>query len=310
MEQGDFSVTVLGCGGALYAHGRHPSGQFLQIQQHKFLIDCGEGTQFRLKDLQLSPFSVREIFITHLHGDHYFGLAGLLSSMLLQGRTKSLTVFSPAGLEPIIRRQLEIGQKALSFPLRFVEVPVEGGAHCVFENEEVEVLAIPLKHRIPVAGYFFREKPRLRKMIKEKIEAYDLNVEQIKAVKRGEDILVGGKRISCEELSLEAPPARSFAYCSDTGYLPHLAKAIEGVSLLYHESTFAEIHAHKAERTFHSTASQAAMVARDAGAGSLLLGHFSGMYADLEMLREEAQSIFPHVMIAEEGKTYPVVARL
>ena len=306
MNETDFSVTVLGCGGALYEHQRHPSAQLLQMGHHKFLIDCGEGTQFQLKNFGLSPFPIKEIFITHLHGDHYFGLIGLLSSMSLQGRSKPLTVFSPKGLKAVILPQLDIMQKDLSFSLRFVEVPTEGASRCIFETDELSVWNLPLKHRVPVSGYIFREKQRERKMLKEKIQEYGLSIAQIKAVKRGEDLIIGGEKIGVEELSLPTPPPRSFAYCSDTLYLPHLAKALEGIHLIYHESTFTTEREDKALRSMHSTAAQAAAIARDAGAQALLLGHFSGRYADLTPFLEEAQAVFPRTYLAEEGKRYEV----
>ncbi len=306
MNEAEFSVTVLGCGGALYTYHRHPSAQLLQIRHHKFLIDCGEGTQFQLQDFGLSPFPIREIFITHLHGDHYFGLVGLLSSMLLQGRTKSLTVFSPKGLESVVRPQLDVMQKNLSFSLRFAEVPTEGPSRCIFENEDLSVWNLPLKHRIPTTGYIFREKSGQRKMLKETIEKYQLSVEQIKAVKRGEDLTLQNRTVGADELSLPAPPARSFAYCSDTLYLPHLAKALEGTDLIYHESTFTQAYEDKARRSMHTTAAQAATLAREARAGTLLLGHFSGRYPDLKPFLEEARAIFPRTLLAEEGKKYAV----
>lgn len=308
MQQAEFGVTVLGIGGALYAHGRHPSGQVVQIKEHRFLVDCGEGTQFQLKNFGISPFAIREIFITHLHGDHYFGLIGLISSMLLQGRTKPLTIFSPnsLSLEKIIRLQLNETQKTLSFTLRFAEVSTKKESHCIFENDDLSVWSLPLQHRLPASGYLFKEKPGQRKMIKEKIEEYDLTIEQIKAIKRGENIRLNGRIIPAKQLSTPPDPPRSFAYCSDTVYLPHLAKAIKSVNLLYHESTFSSAEKAKAQRTQHSTAAQAATIARDAGVGKLLIGHFSTIYPQLDKLLEEAKAIFPNTYLAEEGRTYRV----
>jgi len=303
-DAASFGVTILGSGGALYAHGRHPSGQVLKIRQHTFLIDCSESVQFRMAELGISPFPIQQIFISHLHGDHYFGLVGLLSSMILQGRKKTLSIFSPAGLEPIIRMQLEIAGKEVGFPLRFVELPAEGNPYCIFENEELSVWTLPLQHRIPVSGYLFREKTGQRKMIKEKIEEFGLSIEQIKAVKRGESILLGGEKIPADRLSTAPDPPRSFAYCSDTAYFPELAEMIQDVDLLYHESTFVQADAAKARRSMHATAMEAATVARDAQAGKLLLGHFSGKYKDLGPLLEEARVVFANTFLVEEGKTY------
>ena len=303
-DAASLGVTILGSGGALYAHGRHPSGQLLQIRQHQFLIDCSEGVQFRMADLGISPFPIQQIFITHLHGDHYFGLVSLLSSMILQGRKKPLSIFSPPGLEPIIRMQLEIAGKETGFPLQFVELLTESASYCIFENDDLSVWTLPLQHRIPVSGYLFREKAGQRKMIKEKIEEYGLSIEQIKAVKRGEAVFVKGRKIPAESLSTAPNPPRSFAYCSDTAYLPELAKILRGVDLLYHESTFVQADAAKAKRSMHATAAEAATVARDAHAGKLLLGHFSGKYNDLGPLLEEARAVFPNTFLVEEGKTY------
>ncbi|HHL35474.1 MAG TPA: ribonuclease Z [Desulfobulbaceae bacterium] len=303
-DAASLGVTILGSGGALYAHGRHPSGQVLHIRQHRFLIDCSEGVQFRMADLGISPFPIQQIFITHLHGDHYFGLVALLSSMILQGRKKPLSIFSPAGLEPIIRMQLEIAGKETGFPLQFVELLTEHDPYCVFENDDLAVWTLPLRHRIPVSGYLFREKAGQRKMIKEKIEEFGLSIEQIKAVKRGEAIFLGGKKIPAERLSTDPEPPRSFAYCSDTAYFPELAGMIQNVDLLYHESTFVQADKARARRSMHATAKEAAMVARDAHAGKLLLGHFSGKYNGLGPLLEEARAVFPNTFLVEEGKTY------
>lgn len=254
------TLTVIGCGSATPVGHRLSSAFVLRHNRQVFMIDCGEGAQMYLKENHIHMQRIQHILISHLHGDHYFGLVGLLSSMHLFGRDYPLTVYAPPELEHIVRYQLEVGQTELSYPLRFVSLTGEE-AFRIFDDKGLEVSAFPLQHGLPAYGFVFKEKTR-----------------------------PGGLN-----------PARSFAYCSDTVYTESILPHIQGVDLLYHESTFLESERNLAEKRLHSTAHQAAMLAQKAGVGKLLLGHYSARYADIQAFQAEAGEIFPQVELAREG---------
>lgn len=302
-----FRLTLLGTGSALPAYGRFSTAQLLQVEHHRYLIDCAEGAQIRLSQYGLHKGIVRQIFISHLHGDHYYGLLGLITSYSLLGRTQKLTVFGPEGLEEIFQVNMRYGGgRALTFPLRF-EVVDPTVHQCIFEDEKVRVFSLPLDHRIPAAGFLFREKERPRNMIPEKIETYHIPYQEIPAIKAGGDYrLPDGRVIPNEELTLPPPAARSYAFCSDTAYREALIPLIEGVDLLYHESTFLESDRAKAALTKHATAKQAATIAARARVGRLILGHYSSRYRDLTPFLEEARSVFPATELGEDGRSYEV----
>lgn len=306
-----FRLTLLGTSSALPAYGRFSTAQVLQIEHQRYLIDCGEGAQIRLMEYGLYKGTINQIFISHLHGDHYFGLLGLLTSYSLLGRTKKLTVFGPEGLEEIFQVNMRYsGGRDLSFPLYF-EV-VDPCAHrLIFEDHRVRVYSLPLDHRIPAAGFLFREKRQPRNMIGEKIEAYGIPYREIPAIKDGADYqLPDGRIIPNEELTLPPPPPRSYAYCSDTAYREALVPLITGVDLLYHESTFLEVDRDRAEQTKHATARQAATIAAKAGARRLVLGHYSSRYRDLTPFLEEARRVFPATELGVDGRSYEVERQL
>ena len=299
-----FAVTTLGTGAALPARGRYPSAQLLNVRERLFLIDCGEGTQERLRMAQVNMSRIAGIFISHMHGDHYLGLMGLISSMHLLGRTIPLDVHGPAELREVIELQLRVSKTYLRFPLRFNAVAHESGTP-VYSDERVVVTGLALRHRIDCTGFLFRERPRPRRLIKETVELIPHYAR--KAVKMGEDLtLPDGRVIPNATLTEPPPPPRSYAYCSDTAYAPELIPFLEGVDLLYHEATFTEDLAARAKETLHSTARQAATIARDAHVRQLLLGHFSSRYKDTDRLLAEAVEIFPNTLMAREGSTFEV----
>ena len=299
-----FEVTTLGTGAALPARGRYPSAQLLNVRERLFLVDCGEGTQERLRMAQVNMSRIARIFITHMHGDHYLGLMGLISSMHLLGRTMVLDVHGPVELREVIELQLRVSKTYLRFPLRFHAVAHRSGEP-VYSDDRVVVTELALRHRIDSTGYLFRETPLPRRLIKETVDLIPHYAR--KAVKLGEDLkLPDGRVIPNAELTKPPPRPRSYAYCSDTAYAPELVPFLEGVDLLYHESTFTEDLAARAKETMHSTAKQAATLARDAHVRQLLLGHFSSRYKDTDRLLAEAVEIFPNTLAAQEGRTFEV----
>jgi len=303
-----FSVTVIGSNSAIPAHGRHPSAQILTINEKLYMIDCGEGTQMRLFDLGIRWMKVNQIFITHLHGDHYFGLIGILSTCHLLKRTRPLDVFGPAALLQIIQIQLEAGQTTLCYELNFHAL--DGNeAKQIFENEDITVETILLKHRIDCTGFLFKEKQRNRKIIKEKITSYKIPLELLPDLKKGYDIVdeETGATIPNSELTTDPLRARSYAYCCDTAYNESMIEQIRHVDLLYHDCTFDEANKQRAEDTFHSTTKQAAEIAKLAGVKQLMIGHFSSKYDDLYPLLDEAREVFEDTLLALEGKTYDVL---
>ena len=260
----------------------------------------------RMQECQVKPGRLRAIFISHLHGDHCFGLIGLLTSLNLTGRDKPLNIYSPPGLRGMIEAQLAPTGTALQFPVHFHEV--DPTVHsCITEDHLVKVYTIPLDHRIPCCGYLFREKERERNIYPEKIQEYDLSVTQIVAAKRGEDIrLADGRKIASAELTTPPPPPRAYAFCSDTRYKPDIIPVIKGVDLLYHESTFCQEYAKRATETGHSTALQAAQIARDANVGKLILGHYSSRYPDPSVFAAEAKTLFGESHAGLDGQTYTI----
>ena len=299
-----FEVTTLGTGAALPARGRFPSAQLLNIHERLHLVDCGEGTQERLRQAEVNFNRIGTVFISHMHGDHYLGLMGLLSTMHLNGRLDELLVYGPPELREVIDVQLRASRTFLRFPLRIHVAPHENGTK-LFEDPYVQVSTLRLDHRIPTTGFLFREKPHQRRLRQERL--VDIPHYARNAVKCGEDLhLPDGTVVANEELTFDPLPPRSYAYCSDTAYAPELLDHIRGVDLLYHEATFTEAMAGRASETRHSTAKQAAMIARDAVVGRLLLGHFSSRYKNSTVLLEEALPIFPRTQLSNEGETFRI----
>ncbi|WP_207420889.1 ribonuclease Z [Desertivirga brevis] len=299
-----FDVTILGSSSATPIFNRYPSAQLLNINERYFLIDCGEGTQLQLLRNGIKAQRIEHIFISHLHGDHYLGLVGLLSSMHLNGRKKPLFIYAPAELKEILEVQFKYSQTDIRYPIEYYftnsEVPEK-----IFENQDVVVETIILEHRIPCTGFKFTQKKRLRKLLKEKVEALDLPLPAIHLLKRGMDFTdMDGKVYRSEDFTTDPDEPRAYAYCSDTICNWKYLDSIQGVDTLYHESTFMHDMIERAQETFHTTALQAAEIAVKANAKQLLLGHFSARYRELEPLLLEAQTVFPNSKLAIEGTVF------
>ena len=296
-----FELTILGSSSALPTSNRFPAAHLLKVNERFFLIDCGEGTQIQLRRFGFNPARIHHVFISHLHGDHVFGLFGLISSMGLTGRKVTLHIYGPEMLQEMLEKHFYYFARP-PFPLK---IHVCEGTEIVFENKQLEVRSIPLKHRTSTFGYVFREKIRELNVRKEKIREHGLGVADIVKIKRGEDqIAADGKVIPNAELTLPPYKRRSYAYISDTVYDPAIAEQIMGVDLLFHEATFSHKDEKLAAETLHSTSVQAAEVARTAGAEKLIIGHFSTRYKDAGHLVEEAQAVFPETYMAEDGASY------
>lgn len=299
-----FSITILGSSGALPAYGRFPSSQYVMIQNRHFLVDCGEGAQMQLMKYQVPIHKIDHIFISHLHGDHYLGLMGLLFSMHLQRRVNDLHLYSPRGLDEIILLQLKYSRSFLNFTIHFHPFSTDRST-LLFQDEALTVETIPLYHKLPCCGFLFREKPKPRKLNKEKLQPGIL-LQHLATLKSGADVVDDQGRVlySLHEYTLEATPTYSYAYCSDTGWNESMIEQLRHVDLMYHEATFMNEERDKAWETKHSTAADAARMAQRCQAGKLLIGHFSARYRDLEPLLQEARAIFANTVLAIEGNTF------
>ena len=301
-----FEVTILGCGAAAPTGKHNPSAQVLNIHDKLFLVDCGEGTQMQMRKCKIKMQRIHEVFISHMHGDHYLGLMGFVSSMHLLGRKAKLTVYGPQELKAIIEMQLKASQTFLEYPLEIIEVSTDV-KQCIYDDKSLRVWSFPLKHRIDTCGYLFEEKERKPKITKESIARYDLQPSQIIQLKNGNPVeLVNGQSLAPEEVCEEPEPPKSYAYCSDTAFSEKVIDMVTGCTTLYHESTFLESESERAKATFHSTAKQAATVAQRSGAKRLILGHFSSRYANDEDFKKEAETVFKAVTLANEGSIFTV----
>ena len=300
-----FSITVLGSGAATPTIGRNPSGIFVNIGNNYFLIDCGEGTQMQLRRFNLKAQRINHVFISHLHGDHFFGLVGLISTFHLTGRKETLHIHSDSQLQEIIALQLKHTQTQLVYPLE--SHPFSQPHETLFENEQVTVKSFPLVHKITSTGFLFSEKQKPRKIKKDFIQHEEVSIKDIKRIKAGEDYVSPQGRVYLNrDITIAAPPPRQFAYCSDTRFDEKIADYIKNVNLLYHEASFLDDELDTAKEKFHSTASQAATIAAKAKADQLLLGHFSARYKDLNGFMKEASKVFPNTVLAEDGLTITI----
>ncbi|MES2134531.1 MAG: ribonuclease Z [Bacteroidota bacterium] len=297
-----FELLILGSSAATPTSTRNPTAQLLNIAERFFLIDCGEGTQIQMRRYKARFQSVNHVFISHLHGDHFLGLPGFLASMHLLGRKNELTVYGPKELEEIISVIHKHSETYLSYPIKFVATQ-DKHKQLLWEDDKVEVYSFPLKHRITTTGFLFKEKQLPRNINKYKLEKLDVSFAEIHKLKQGLDAVDNkGNSIKNADLTGEPPEPKSYAFCSDTKFFEELAESIQGVDLLYHESTFLEDKKDRAAITFHSTAAQAAQMAALANVKQLLLGHFSARYVYLEDFLEEAKPLFNNVSLATEGK--------
>lgn len=303
---GTFEVQLLGCGAALPAFNRFPSSQVLNIHEELFLIDCGEGTQFQLTKYNVRRSRIRHIFISHLHGDHVFGLPGLITSYNLTDRKEPLNIYGPMGIEEMILHVLSFSSSSLNFELVFHSIANFKG-DVLFENDKLRVKSLPLNHKIPTSGFLFEEKRIKNKLNLQRIQELGIPMEQWKRIEAGEDILTEGiHRVNNQELILESEPLRKYAYCSDTRYQESLVPYLTNVDVLYHETTYLDDLKIKASENGHSTALQAAMIASQCKAKKLLTGHYSSRYENLEAIEAECKMVFDNVILGREGMVVKV----
>ncbi len=302
----EFELTILGSNSAVPAHNRHPSAQFLKHHQTGILIDCGEGTQFQMNKYHIKRGHLNHILISHLHGDHYFGLVGLINSFRLNNRQHDLNIYGPPDLEQIIALQANHTDLDWPYRIRFQALRFEE-VYTLFETDDFVVTTIPLKHKIPCSGFLIREKIKARKIVSDAIRQHGIPHQEISAIKRGGDyIKEDGSVIQNALLTANPPPSYSYAYCSDTLYDEELIPLIKDVDVLYHEATFKEDSKEKAALRFHSTAKEAASIAKQANVKQLIVGHYSAKYKDLGELLAEAQEVFPNTALAIEGNSYEI----
>ena len=298
------AVTILGNSSAKPTASGHPSAQVVNVNEQYFLVDAGEGVQRQMARRGISALKLRAVFISHLHGDHMYGLFPLLSTLGLYGRRTPLRIYAPRPFGEMLECFLRLCETNLPYTPEWVEVDTTKH-QIIFENDSTEVWSLPLRHRIPTAGYLFRQKEPALNVKKYAIERYDLTVGQIVQAKRGEDVVLeSGEVLSNDAITYRPYGALSYAYCSDTNYSARLARMVEGVDVLYHEATYAADMRKTAKERGHSTTEDAAKVAKMAGAGRLLIGHFSSRYKDLSLLLGEAREVFPATDIAAEGETF------
>ena len=297
-------LSVLGCYSATPRAFTNPTAQVLEMKGHLFLIDCGEGTQIQLRKQKLKFARIKHIFISHLHGDHFFGLPGLISTFQLLGREAELHIYGPKGIKEAMLLLLKLGSAYTAFPLYFHEL-TSVKSEIVFEDEKLSVSTIPLKHRIYTNGFLFKEKLGERTLNIDAVKKYGIDTCYFQNIKNGKDAPTSkGEIIANSLLTLEPPRPKSYAFCSDTAFNEAIADAIKGIQVLYHEATFLEKHKSLAAKTGHSTALQAANIAKLAGAETLILGHYSTRYDNLELFREEAKQVFDNVELADDGKSF------
>ncbi|WP_417238161.1 ribonuclease Z [Bizionia sp.] len=295
-------LTILGCYSATPRTDTNPTAQVLDVNNHLFLIDCGEGTQVELRRNKIKFARIKHIFISHLHGDHFFGLVGLISTFRLLTRETELHIYGPKGLKDIITLQMKLAESWTNYPLIFHELTSKESA-LIFEDDKVEVHTIPLDHRIYTNGFLFKEKSGERKLDMNAVLNADIDVAYYRKLKQGFDVEnMDGIIISNQEVTKAPNKPKSYAFCSDTAYSEAIIPIIKDVDLLYHESTFLEKHEKLAAPTKHSTAKQAASIAKQAGVGTLLLGHYSTRYDNLKDFKLEAETIFESVELARDGK--------
>ena len=296
-----FEVNILGCGSALPTTRLYSSSQVVNIREKLFMIDCGEGAQLQLRRSKLKFTRLNHIFISHLHGDHCFGLMGLISTFGLLGRTATLHIYAHEDLEKLLAPQLEYFCKGMPYEVAFRSLnPTK--AEIIYDDRSLSVTTIPLKHRIPTCGFLFQEKQTPNHIIRDMVDFYRVPVFELNRIKNGEDYVPpDGTVVPNHRLTTPSDPPRSYAYCSDTAYLKSIVPQIKGVDLLFHEGTFAQCDAARAKETYHTTAAQAAEIALEAEAKQLVIGHFSARYEDESILLKEAQAVFPNTLLAKEN---------
>lgn len=301
-----FEVSILGSSSATPIYQRHPTAQVLNIHERLFLVDCGEGTLIQLNRYKIKFHRINHIFISHLHGDHYLGVLGLLSTMHLQGRTIPINLFCPPQLKEIIEIQLKYSETILRFPINYYLIDSKN-REVLFSDDDIEVSTIILNHRIPCTGFLFKEKPRFRKLIKDQLQKHSIPVTAYQDLKNGLDYVDQNGRVIANSIVTSDPrKPRSYAFCSDTCYDENILPTINKVDLLYHEATFLSDKEERAKETYHSTAAQAATIAKKANVSRLIIGHFSARYKNLYPLLDEAKEVFAETTLAMEGDVFSI----
>jgi len=297
-----FRIHILGCGSALPTPRHQPSAQVVEVRGKYFMVDCGEGTQLQMRRAHINFNKIQAVFISHLHGDHCFGLLGMLSTFGLLGRKAPLQIFAPVQLEQVLMLERDVFFRSnFGFEVCFHGIETREPA-VIYGDRSLEVTAIPLRHRVPTFGFLFREKPTLPHIRRDMIDALGIPLSQINSIKQGADWTApDGRTYKHEQLTTPPDATRSYAYISDTRYMPDLAELLQQVDVLYHESTYADDCQAAAQTYFHSTAREAAMVARDAHCSRLQLGHYSSRYTDESLLLEQAREVFPQAFLSNEG---------
>jgi len=300
-------LTILGCHSATPRSFAHPTSQYLEIDNNAFLIDCGEGSQRQLRKYKLKFSKIKSIFISHLHGDHFFGLVGLISTFSLLNRKTELHIYGPKGIKEIINLQFKLSKSGVSFPLHFHELDSKE-SELIYEDSKVTVYTIPLNHRIYTNGFLFKEKPKERKLNMKIISEFkEIEICDYQNLKNGKDFINSNGEITPNgKLTFPPPPKLKYAFCSDTTYFEDIIPAIKNVDLLYHESTFLEDKVELAKKTKHSTALQAAKIAKKGKVKKLILGHYSSRYKDIDLFLQEAKTIFDNVELSETGKVFSI----
>lgn len=296
-------LTILGCHSATPHADKAPTAQLLSTKKHHFLIDCGEGTQVLLRKAKVKFVHIKHIFISHLHGDHFYGLPGLISTFRLLGREAPLHIYGPVGIQEAVTLLLKLADSWTNYPLHFHELS-EKEPVCLFSEDEMEVHTIPLKHRVYTNGFLFRETPTELKINPEAVEKLRIDKSLMRNLIQGKDVVnLDGETISNAQVTYDSYPSKAYAFCSDTAYHPEMTRQIQGVDVLYHEATFLDDNQELAKKTNHSTAKQAAQIAKDANVSRLILGHYSSRYKDLTLFQSEAGEIFDNVELAYDGYT-------
>ena len=302
-----FKIHILGCGSALPTLKHNASSQLIEMRGKCFMVDCGEGAQMQFRRSHIHFSKLNAIFISHMHGDHCFGLMGLLSTLGMLGRTSKLRIYAPKDYEPLFKQQVEFFMQTMEYEMEMIPVDTEK-QQVIYEDHSLTVETVPLQHRVPCCGFIFREKPTLPHIRRDMIDYYGIPVSQINNIKNGADWTnEDGDVIPNARLVQPADTPRSYAYCSDTRFMPALKEQVKGVTVLYHESTYTAEQEDRAKIYYHSTARQAATIAAGAGVGTLLLGHYSARYNDEKVLLEEAKAVFDHSILSQEGMVFDVV---
>lgn len=302
-----FKIHILGCGSALPTLKHNASSQLIEMRGKCFMVDCGEGAQMQFRRSHIHFSKLNAIFISHMHGDHCFGLMGLLSTLGMLGRTSKLRIYAPKDYEPLFRQQVEFFMQTMEYEMEMIPVDTEK-QQVIYEDHSLTVETVPLQHRVPCCGFIFREKPTLPHIRRDMIDYYGIPVSQINNIKNGADWTnEDGDVIPNARLVQPADPPRSYAYCSDTRFVPGLKEKVKGVTVLYHESTYTSDQEDRAKIYYHSTARQAATIAAGAGVGTLFLGHYSARYNDEQVLLQEAKAVFEHSILSQEGMVFDVV---